>query len=189
MQFAHLQLATDYFHSQQSHSIVTVGHAPIHYENLDGVTFNGVEVEGKYYFRRDFFAQGSMLYQTNHDQNGVSNVTPIPDFGFKTGLSYESSRGLVFGVFDVSDGNPKPYAFTVNPLTGWRNSLNAELRQDISRYLHISEGNRVAIVAHANDLLDQAVWLPGFGFSNIDSIPVQQGRTIYAGLEFSLGKR
>jgi outer membrane receptor protein involved in Fe transport len=189
LQFAHLQLATDYFHSQQSHSIVTVGHAPIHYENLDGVTFNGVEVEGKYYFRRDFFAQGSMLYQTNHDQNGVSNVTPIPDFGFKTGLSYESSRGLVFGVFDVSDGNPKPYAFTVNPLTGWRNSLNAELRQDISRYLHISEGNRVAIVAHANDLLDQAVWLPGFGFSNIDSIPVQQGRTIYAGLEFSLGKR
>ena len=189
LQFAHLQLATDYFHSHQSNSIVTVGHAPIHYENLDGVTFDGVEVEGKYYFRRDFFAQGSMLYQTNHDQNGVSNVTPIPDFGFKTGLSYESSRGLIVGVFDVSDGNPKPYAFTVNPLTGWHHSLNAELRQDISRYLHISEGNRVAIVAHANDLLDQAVWLPGFGFSNIDSIPVQRGRTIYAGLEFSLGKR
>ncbi len=188
LQFAHFQLGTDYFHSHQSNSIVTVGRAPIHYENLDGVTFDGFEVEGKYYFRRGFFAQGSMLYQTNHGQNGINNVTPIPNFGFKTGLSYESSRGLVFGVFDVSDGNPKPYPFTVNPLTGWRDSLNAELRQDISKYLHLGERHSVAIVAHANDLLGQTVWLPGFGFSNIDTIPVQQGRTIYAGLEYSVGK-
>ncbi|MGA9040783.1 MAG: TonB-dependent receptor [Terriglobales bacterium] len=188
LQFARLQLGTDYFHSQQTNSIVTVGHAPIHYENLGGVTFNGVEFEGKYYFRRDFFAQGSFLYQTNQDQNGVSNVTPIPNFGFKTGMSYESSRGLIVGLFDVSDGNPKPYAFNVNPLTGWRHSLNAELRQDISRYLRLPEKNQVAITAHASDLLDQTLWLPGFGFSNIDSIPVQQGRTFYAGLEFSRGK-
>ncbi len=188
LQFAHLQLGTDYFHSHQSNSIVTVGHSPIRYENLDGITLDGVNVEGKYYFRHDFFAQGSMLYQANHDQNGNSNVTPIPNFGMKSGVSYESSRGLVFGIFEVSDGKPKPYAYTVNPLTGWHNSLNAELRQDLSRYLHMSERNSVAISAHANDLLNQAVWLPGFGFSNIDTIPVQQGRTIYAGLEFSHGK-
>jgi len=50
------------------------------------------------------------------------------------------------------------------------------------------ERNSVAIAAHANDLLNQTVWLPGFGFFNIDSIPVQQGRTVYAGLEFSRGK-
>lgn len=187
LQFAHLQLGVDYFHSHQTNSIVTVGQAPIHYENLGGVTFDGAEAESKYYFRRDFFAQGSFLYQTNHDRNGVRNVTPIPNLGFKGGLSYESSRGLVFGVFEVSDGKPKPYAFNVNPFTGWHNSLNAEIRQDVSKYLHMPEGKRVALAAHANDLLDQAVWLPGFGFSNIDSIPVQQGRTIYAGLEFSFG--
>jgi hypothetical protein len=35
----------------------------------------------------------------------------------------------------------------------------------------------------------RAVWLPGFGFSNIDSVTVQQGRTIYAGLQYSVGKR
>jgi hypothetical protein len=104
-------------------------------------------------------------------------------------MSYESHRGLVFGLFDVSDGKPKPYAFNVNPLTSWRHSLNAEVRQDVSKYLHMPEKNSVAIAAHANDLLNQNVWLPGFGFFNIDSIPVQQGRTIYAGLEFSYGKR
>ncbi|MGA8067716.1 MAG: TonB-dependent receptor, partial [Terriglobales bacterium] len=189
LQFTHLQLGADYFHSQQTNSIVTVGHAPIHYENLGGVTFDGFELEGKYYFRRDFFTQGSMLYQTNHDQTGASNVTPIPNLGFKTGVSYESSRGLVLGLFDVSDGKYQPYAYNVNPITGWHNSLNAQVRQDISKQLHLSEKNSVAIAAHANDLLNQSVWLPGFGFSNIDSIPVQQGRTVYAGLEFSRGQR
>jgi hypothetical protein len=37
--------------------------------------------------------------------------------------------------------------------------------------------------------LNQTVWMPGFGFFNIDSIPVQQGRTVYAGVEFSHGQR
>lgn len=189
LQFARLQLGADYFHSHQSDSIVTMGNAPIHYVNLGGVTFNGVEFEGKYYFRRDFFAQGSLLYQANHDDSGVSNVTPIPNLGFKAGVSYESSGGLVFGVFEVSDGKPKPYSPAFNPLTGWHNNLNAEVRQDISKYLHLREKNSVALAAHANDLLDQTVWLPGFGFHSIDSVPVQQGRTVYAGLEFGLGKR
>jgi outer membrane receptor protein involved in Fe transport len=189
LQFSRLQLGANYFHDHQIHSIITGGEAPIHYENLGGVVFDGMVAEGKYYFCRDFFAQGSFLYQTNHDQTGASSVTPIPNYGFKTGVSYENSRGLVLGLFDVSDGKTKPYAFNVNPLTGWRHSLNAEARQDISRFLHLRERNTVVIAAHANDLLNQTVWLPGFGFFNIDSIPVQQGRTVYAGLEFSRGKQ
>ena len=188
LQYTRLQLGADYFHNHQIHSIITAGEAPIVYQNLGGVVFDGVVAEGKYYFRRNFFTQGSFLFQTNHDQTGASDVTPIPNYGFKAGMSYESRRGLGLGLFDVSDGKPKPYAFNVNPLTGWRHSLNAELRQDVSRYLHMPEKNTVAIAAHANDLLNQSVWLPGFGFFNIDSIPVQQGRTVYAGLEFAVGK-
>ena len=186
---ARVQFGADYFHSHQKNSIVSIGNAPIHYVNLDGVVFDGVDIEGKYYFRRNFFTQGSVLYQTNHDQNGNSNVTPIPNLGFKIGTSYDAGRGLVFGVFDVSDGNTKPYNFNVNPLTGWRHDLNAEVHQDISRFLRMSDRNSVAIVAHATDLLDQNVWLPGFGFSNISSVPVTQGRTVYAGLEFSLSRK
>jgi outer membrane receptor protein involved in Fe transport len=189
LQYTHVQLGADYFHNHQIHSIITAGEAPIVYQNLGGVVFDGVVAEGKYYFRRDFFAQGSFLYQTNHDQTGASDVTPIPNYGFKTGMSYESSRGLVLGLFDASDGKSKAYAFNVNPITPWHHSLNAEARQDLSRFLHLSEKNSIAIAAHGNDLLNQSVWLPGFGFFNIDSIPVQQGRTIYAGLEFSRGKR
>jgi outer membrane receptor protein involved in Fe transport len=188
LQYSHLQLGADYFHSHQVHSIVTASHDPIQYENLGGVTFDGFVVEGKYYFRRDFFAQGSTLYQVNHDQNGVSNVTPIPNFGFKTGVSYASSRGLSMGLNDVSDSKLQSYPYTVGPLTGWRHSLNAEVSQEISKYLHLPEKGSVALAAHGNDLLNQTVWLPAFGFINLGSIPVQQGRTVYAGLEFGLGK-
>jgi len=184
LQFTRLQFGVDYFHSHQSHSIVATAGTPIQFANLDGVTFNGAEGEGKYYFRRDFFAQGSVLYQTNHDADGVTNVTPIPAIGFKAGVSYESHRGLVCGLFEASDGKARMAAPHFNPLTGWRHMLHAELRQDISRLLHVPEGSTVAIAAHADDLLDQAVWVPG----SFDTVPMQQGRTIYAGLEFSHGK-
>ena len=153
------------------------------------VTFNGVELEGKYYFRKDFFAQGSMLYQTNQDGNGVSNVTPIPNLGLKAGVSYESWRGVTAGLFDESDGRVTPYPGTVNPVQGWHHLLNAHLRYDISKYLPLGENNRVAIAVHANNLLDRPVWLPGWGFHSIDSIPVQEGLVVYAGLELSLGKK
>lgn len=189
LQFPRVELGADYFHSHQKNSIVSIGNAPIHYVNLDGVVFDGVDVEAKYYFRRNFFTQGSLLYQANHDQNGNSDVTPIPNLGFKIGSSYDAGRGLVFGLFDVSDGNPKPYAFNVNPLTGWRHSMNAELRKNVSGILPLAEGNNLTISVHANDLFDQSVWMPGFGFSNISSVPVQKGRAIYAGLELSYGKR
>jgi hypothetical protein len=42
----------------------------------------------------------------------------------------------------------------------------------------------VAAVLHANNLINQAIWLPS-GFSSVDTVPVQQGRTIFVGLEFS----
>ena len=116
-------------------------------------------------------------------------MTPIPNLGFKTGASYQNSRGLVFGLSEISDGRPPAYVFPTNPVPGWHNSLNGELRQDISKFLHLPERNSVSIAAHGNDLLDQAVWLPGFGFSNIDSIPVEQGRTVYAGLEYGRSRK
>jgi len=43
-------------------------------------------------------------------------------------------------------------------------------------------------VIHANNLLNHQVWLPS-GLYSVDTIPYQQGRVIYAGLEFSAGKR
>jgi len=183
------QGGVDYFHSKQTDSIIAVSGKPIHYVNLGELTFNGAELEGKYYFRRDLFVQGSMLYQTNVDGNGVTNVTPIPNLGFKAGVSYEDTHGLSASLFLVSDGAITGYSNAVNPLQGAHNVLNGGLRYDLGKVLHLSDRNSLALVAHANNLTNHAVWLPSWGFTSVDTIPVEQGLVVYGGIRFSVGKK
>jgi hypothetical protein len=129
-----------------------------------------------------------MLYQTNVDGNGRSDVTPIPNIGFKAGVSYEDRRGLSASLFEVSDGTIDGYANSVNPVQGAHNILNGQLRYDLGKLLHLSDRNGFAFVVHANNLTDYRVWLPSWGFTSVDTIPVEQGRVVYAGLQFSAGK-
>ena len=179
----------DYFYSKQTNSIVAVLGSPAHYVNLGELTFNGAEFEGKYYFQKNFFVQGSFLYQTNKTGTGATSVTPIPNFSGKGGISYEATNGLTASLFDVSDGPINGYTTSVNPLQGTHNVLNAEVRFDVAKRLHFSDRNDVAFELHATNLIGRVIWLPGWGFNSIDTIPVQQGRVIYAGLVFSIGKK
>jgi outer membrane receptor protein involved in Fe transport len=183
-----LEAEADYFNSQQSDTIVSVTGTPSRYENLGSIAFNGAELEGKYYLNKSFFFQGSLLYQTNQSDLGKSNVTPIPNTSFKIGGSYESRRGITVGLFEVSDGPISGYAGAVNPLQGWHNNLNGNFRYDLSRYLSFGSEHGVAVVAHVNNLTDHGIWLPGWGFNSIDTVPYQQGRVIYAGLQVTLAK-
>jgi outer membrane receptor protein involved in Fe transport len=181
------QLGIDYFHSSLRDNIVNApGPTRAVYFNLGEVTFDGIEVEGKYYFQKNFFVQGSTLYQTNTDGNGNANVSPVPNVGFKAGLSYENGRKLTASLFDVSDGPFDGYT-AVNPLQGWHHILNGRFRFDVSNYLPFGAHTGVAVVAHANNLTNQPIWLPS-GFSSVDTVPVQQGRNIFAGVEFTFGK-
>jgi outer membrane receptor protein involved in Fe transport len=179
----------DYFYSKQTNSIVAVLGSPSHYVNLGELTFNGTEFEGKYYLQKDFFLQGSFMYQTNQTGTGASNVTPIANFSGKGGISYQASNGITASVFDVSDGPITPYPNAVNPVQGTHNIVNVEVRYDLSKRLHLSDRNDFAFALHGTNLAGHSIWLPGFGFNSIDSIPVQQGRVIYAGLVFTLGKK
>jgi outer membrane receptor for ferrienterochelin and colicins len=183
-----LQGGVDYFHSKQSDSIVSVSGRPIRYVNLGELTFDGVDAEGKYYFRKDFFVEGSMLYQRNQDGNGRNDVTPIPNLGFKAGGSYENRHGFSASLFEVADGRIDGYSNSVNPVQGWHNILNGDLRYDIGKALHLSDRTGVAFVMHANNLTDFREWLPSWGFTSVDEIPYEQGRVVYAGLQFWLGK-
>ncbi len=177
------QAGIDFFHSTFNNNIVDLpGPTRAVYFNLGQLTFNGFEIEGKYYFHKNFFLQGSTLYQVNVDQNGKSDVSPIPNIGFKAGVSYESRR-FTASVFDVSDGPFDGYT-SVNPLQSWRHVLNGNFRYDLSKFMPFGTRTSVAAVLHANNLINQAIWLPS-GFSSVDTVPVQQGRTIFVGLEFS----
>jgi outer membrane receptor protein involved in Fe transport len=183
-----LQASVDTFRSEQTDSITSVSGKPIRYVNLGDLLFHGIELEGKYYFQKDFFIQGSMLYQTNVNATGQINVTPIPNLGFKLGVSYADRHGLSLSLFEISDEGITGYNGAVNPLQGSHNILNGELRYDLGKLFHFSDRQGVAFVVHANNLTNDHEWLPSWGFTSVDTIPVNQGRLIYLGFRFSAGK-
>src|SRR5205814_3972436 len=90
------QGALTFFRSRQTDSIVVVPFPPdrARYMNLGEATFQGFELEGKYYLRKNYFVTGSVSYQANHDGNGNSNITPIPNFGAKAGFRYRVHTAL-----------------------------------------------------------------------------------------------
>ncbi|MES1260679.1 MAG: hypothetical protein ABUS49_03000, partial [Acidobacteriota bacterium] len=128
------------------------------------------------------------LWQVNADAGGLNHRTPIPDYGFKAGGSYQGRRGFSASLFDVSDGPLNRGVVTLNPAATGRNLLNGNLRYDLDRHLPVRAKYGAALVVHADNLLDHAVWVPDWEFRSTDTVPAQQGRVIYIGLEFSAGK-
>ena len=184
------QGALTYFRSRQTDSIV-VDSTPVRwkYENLGEATFQGFELEGNYYLRKSFFLTGSASYQANHDGNGISNITPVPNVGVKGGLSYRAENGLTVSMFDNYQGVLQGFTDpTVNPGPTAYHMLSSNIRYDLSRYLGSRDRGGVALFAHAENLVNYQVWLPDWGNNSGDTMPINRGRTVYFGVEFSLGR-
>jgi len=185
------QGALTYFRSRQTDSIV-VDTTPVRwkYANLGEATFQGFELEGNYYLRKSFFLTGSVSYQANHDGNGISNITPVPNVGVKGGLSYRAENGLTVSMFDNYQGVLRGFTdhLTMNPAPTAYHMLSGNVRYDLSRYLGSRDRGGVALFAHAENLANYQVWLPDWGNNSGDTMPVNRGRTVYFGVEFSLGR-
>ena len=180
-----------YFHSKHTNDIVLANATTAGvYENLGRVTFDGVELEGKYYLRRNLFLTASAMYEANEDGNGNKNVTPLANYGAKGGVSYESSNGITLGMFDIYQG-PLPAIYSadaLNPKPGAYNLLTCNLRVELAKLLHSPAWGGLALVAHGENLANTPVWIPDWKDVPGDSIFANRGRTVYAGIEFALKK-
>jgi len=184
------QVGVSYFNSRQTGIIVW--NAPVpprQYSNLGSVRFHGVESEGKYYISKSVLLLGSMLYQTNKDQNGKLNTTPIANFGAKGGISYEGENGLTVGLFDVYQGHLNGYNTSVNPKPGAYSLLNLYSRFDITKAFGSNAKQGLAFIVNVDNLLDKQIWSPDWSGVLGGTIPVNQGRTIYFGLEVAFGRK
>jgi outer membrane receptor protein involved in Fe transport len=130
------QGALTFFRSWQTDSIVVVPF-PVRakYLNLGEATFQGFELEGKYYLRKHYFLTGSVSYQANHDGNGNHDITPVPNFGAKAGLSYSAENGLTLSLFDNYQGALHTISNTANPSPTAYHMLSSHVQYDLSRYL------------------------------------------------------
>lgn len=185
-----ISTGVSYFHSRQTDRIIEdTSTARWKYMNQGNATFQGIEWESKYYGSTSWLLLGSLLYQANHDGSGLKNVTPIPNFGTKAGISYRVERGWTASLFDIYERPIDPrYDGPMNPKPAAYHLVNAHLRYDLSQRLGLDARKTVALFAHVENLADQRVWMPGWGDNSADSIPVYRGRTIYFGMEIALNK-
>ncbi len=180
-----VQAAIGYFHSDLSDSITLVNRAgDVRWLNLGETTFDGFEAEGKCYLNKNVLVSGSALYQRNHDQNGATNVTPIPNYQIKGGISYEAENGLTASLFDSYQGAlDRKYDGALNPSPTSYHLLSSHFRYDLSRRLGLDDRKGFALVAHAENLANRQVWLPAWGEGMGSTMPVYRGRTVYFGIE------
>jgi outer membrane receptor for ferrienterochelin and colicins len=182
-----LQGALSYFHSRQTDSIVVDIDPSLprwQYRNLSEATFHGVEGSVKYYVHPNVLVLGSVLYQTNEDGQGNSNVTPVSPLGAKAGVSYESKL-LTLSLFDSYQGNMDGFTATVsptvNPSADAHHMLSTRMRFDASRLTRASRG--IAFFVQGDNLTNKEVWHPDWGGSTRDTIPAYGGRAVVAGIE------
>jgi outer membrane receptor for ferrienterochelin and colicins len=157
------------------------------YMNGDQVTFQGVELEGKYYITRNLLLIGSTLYQENENKAGEENVTPIANLGAKFGIGYTSENGFDAGIFNVYQADlDKKYDSHYNPSTEAYNLLNAHLKYNLNNLLKVKALQNLCLFIQADNILDEELWLPDWGLLPGKTIPVNQGRAIYVGLSAAL---
>jgi outer membrane receptor for ferrienterochelin and colicin len=178
------QVSVDYFHSRESQLIFEDGSTfPAHYYNLGTpATFQGIDSEGKYYFQRNWFVMGSVLYQANHD-HAIANLSAIPGLGAKAGISYMAENGVDVSLFDAYQGHLAGYAASINPRPYAFHSVSVHARFDLTKHWLKNRAQGLALFVHGDDLANNQVWLPALGTNSANTIPVVQGRTLYFGME------
>jgi outer membrane receptor protein involved in Fe transport len=184
------QCGVNYFFSKQLEVIFQdrSGEFPLPtYNNIGEIEIQGVEFEGKYYVNKSLFLTGSTLYQKNEDKEGNEDVTPIANFGAKAGISYRPKKGVALGLFNIYQGPlDEKFDTQLNPSPQAYNIMNLHCRLNLNRLLDWNLSQDLSLLLQADNLLDKEIWLPNWGLIIGNSVPVNQGRTIYFGMEVSL---
>lgn len=185
-----IQGGVNYFFSRQTKVIFqdrSGKYALPTYDNIGEIDLQGVEFEGKYYLNKSLLLMASMLYQTNKDKEGDENVTPIANFGAKAGISYKSEKGVTVSLFDIYQGDlDKKYDTQVNPSSGAYNLMNLHCRFNLNKFFDWKLNQDLSLLLQVDNLLDKEIWLPNWGLILGNSIPANQGRTVYFGMQVSL---
>lgn len=155
------------------------------WDNIGKVTIFGLECEGKYYITREWLIEGSILYQESRDkQSSEGNAAPLPTFSAKGGLSYHG-YGLTVSAFNSYwQALDKRFTSKMNKTTNNFNMLNLNCSYNFNHLIKSRVLKELSITFAADNLLDEEVWLPAWGLSDLSSrIPYNEGRTLYGGFK------
>ena len=75
----------------------------------------------------------------------------------------------------------KKYHTKLNMSPGAYHILYIHGRFNISKFFNLNYAKELSVILQVDNLLDKAIWLPDWGLTIGNSIPVEQGRTLYMG--------
>ena len=185
-----IQGSANYFHSKHTDSIVIDASEVVwRYVNSGEATFQGMEFEGKYYVNRNLYVVGSLLHQfesrrrrrhqyhasAEHKRQGRNQFS---ERARHHGQRLQQLSGLdEWLLVDPEPGTCVAASAQRARTAGHGCSLQGEpdgRRRDRDQRRQPDERSGVA---------------PRLGSNTGDTIPVRRGRTIYIGVEMSVGRR
>lgn len=183
------QIGLSYFHSNLT-DIINLEHItniPT-YQNLGQLTFNGFEIETKYYANQNLYLTGSALYQNNKNSMGETNISPSSNISAKGGINYISNGGISLGLFNVFQGPidiKYESDFNASPITSF-NKLSFHADVNANKLLNLSTQNHISLFLHADNILNTQIWTYTKSNQLNSSIPFNQGRVINAGITITM---
>jgi outer membrane receptor protein involved in Fe transport len=152
--------------------------------------FCGVELEGKGNLTRALFAVGSLSYQTNRSEAGITDSALHPNFMFKLGILYRGN-GFDAGVFNTFVSKPKSVGLInagvqmVNPEAESHDLLGVKFSADLFRLLKVSAKSRIRLHLSADNILGTTVRYPEFTSRGVNTLtPLYSGMTVAGGASF-----
>jgi outer membrane receptor for ferrienterochelin and colicin len=89
-------------------------------------------------------------------------------------------------VFNIYQGDlDDKYDTQLNPSPGAYNLMNVHCRFNMNKFFDWNLGRDLSLILQVDNLLDKDLWLTDWGLTPGKSMPVNQGRTLYLGLEMS----
>ncbi len=155
--------------------------------NTGKQVFEGIEFESKVELGHGWSAQGSAAYQRGKSDTNIKNPTFFTNITGKAGILYEADKWS-FGAFNSYYGDPEdirgtnPNVTESNPQPKSYNLLSANLEIDVDAFLETRQASNITFTLHGENLLDEDIRFPEFNRKNINSFPIDSGRSLYARL-------
>ncbi len=181
------RLAATYFHSRYFDLIERVGIFPQTYINsTTPIEFQGVELENEWQLSERLRWLGSVTYQNNIG-DGAHNVTYVPIWMAKMGLTYHNDRGLNVALMDVFYGtrSEPPTAAEVNPAPEEYHLATLNMRLDLNRRFHWRMNRQMDLQFMIQNLFNEPIYHAEFEREVINTLPAGPGRTFYGGFSMA----
>ncbi len=144
--------------------------------NGGDVDYWGVEFEGKVNITPEWELNGSASYQENEDDQGVEDISFIPNFMAKAGISYHSIGGYSLGVFNsyYTEATSSPGASIVNPEPEGYNFLTFKGSLEVDQAFPEWNAPDLTLSLFGENLLDEDIFFPDFN-GRVNTIPLRSG--------------